>query len=255
MKARTLPASDGLKWLIEAYLIYRRNPLLLVLMSFSFWGIVLFLELVPVLGAIASSIFTPALLVSIMNVCRDLDQKRVTPPGAIFSGFAQQRKTLFVLGALRILRMLAIILVVTLVDGGEMLSLLAQIKPTSQPTPEQLSVFLTPFYVLPFFLPVFMAFWFAPLLAAWNGLPTIKSLFFSLVACWRNWRAFMVYGLSLVILVIVLPTLAMVLFSLLVPASLAATVISVPLMIMAMPVLFASIYVSYRTIFVDSDAA
>jgi len=36
------------------------------------------------------------------------------------------------------------------------------------------------------------------LLTAWAGLPPLKSLFFSLAACWRNWRAFSVYGLAII---------------------------------------------------------
>jgi hypothetical protein len=38
--------------------------------------------------------------------------------------------------------------------------------------------------------PLLMAFWFAPLLTAWDGVSAGKSLFFSFVASWRNWRAF-----------------------------------------------------------------
>jgi hypothetical protein len=45
-------------------------------------------------------------------------------------------------------------------------------------------------------VPVLMAFWFAPLLAAWDDLPAGKALFFSFIACLRNWRPFLVYGLG-----------------------------------------------------------
>jgi hypothetical protein len=40
-----------------------------------------------------------------------------------------------------------------------------------------------------------MLFWFAPVLTAWHGVPPIKAMFFSLVTCWRNRGAFIVYGL------------------------------------------------------------
>ena len=42
-----------------------------------------------------------------------------------------------------------------------------------------------------------MAFWFAPVLAAWQHMGAAKSLFFSFFAGWRNWRAFIVYGATL----------------------------------------------------------
>ncbi len=45
------------------------------------------------------------------------------------------------------------------------------------------------------YIPLSMMFWHAPALVHWQGLPAAKSLFFSIVACWRNLRAFMVYVL------------------------------------------------------------
>src|SRR5260221_9201134 len=42
--------------------------------------------------------------------------------------------------------------------------------------------------------PVLMAFWFAPVLAAWNRIGAVQSLFYSFFAVLRNWRAFVVYG-------------------------------------------------------------
>jgi hypothetical protein len=46
------------------------------------------------------------------------------------------------------------------------------------------------------YLPVSLAFWHAPALVHWHGVPPIKSLFFSFVACVRNAGAFTMYGLT-----------------------------------------------------------
>jgi hypothetical protein len=40
-----------------------------------------------------------------------------------------------------------------------------------------------------------MLFWHAPALVHWHGVPPVKSLFFSLVACLRNFGAFTVFSL------------------------------------------------------------
>jgi len=45
-------------------------------------------------------------------------------------------------------------------------------------------------------LPLSMLFWHAPALVHWHGVPPLKSLFFSWVACWRNLGAFSVYLLA-----------------------------------------------------------
>ena len=46
------------------------------------------------------------------------------------------------------------------------------------------------------YLPLSLLFWHAPGLVHWHGVPPVKSLFFSIVACLRNFGAFTVYGLA-----------------------------------------------------------
>jgi hypothetical protein len=45
------------------------------------------------------------------------------------------------------------------------------------------------------YLPFSLLFWHAPALVHWHGIAPVKSLFFSLVACVRNFWAFTVFGL------------------------------------------------------------
>jgi hypothetical protein len=46
------------------------------------------------------------------------------------------------------------------------------------------------------YLPVSVLFWHAPALVHWHGLPPVKSLFFSAVVCFRNAGAYIVFGLT-----------------------------------------------------------
>ena len=41
-----------------------------------------------------------------------------------------------------------------------------------------------------------MLFWHAPALIGWHKVPMKQALFYSMVACWRNKWAFMLYGIS-----------------------------------------------------------
>jgi hypothetical protein len=43
--------------------------------------------------------------------------------------------------------------------------------------------------------PLFLMFWHAPALVHWHGVTPVKSLFFSVVACFRNFGALFVYGM------------------------------------------------------------
>ena len=105
------------------------------------------------------------------------------------------------------------------------------------------------------FLPLLMAFWYAPMLAAWHGLSVAKSLFFSWVACARNWRAFLVYLLSLIIFGAMLPGVLLALLSLLfgLDGALFSAVTMVFVALVLAPALYASFYVSYRDVFVTID--
>ena len=44
--------------------------------------------------------------------------------------------------------------------------------------------------------PLFLMFWHAPALVHWHGVSPVKSLFFSVVACLRNFGAFLIYGMA-----------------------------------------------------------
>ena len=45
------------------------------------------------------------------------------------------------------------------------------------------------------YLPLSLAFWHAPALVHWHRVPPVKSLFFSVVACFKNFGALTVFGL------------------------------------------------------------
>ena len=252
MRAHTLPAAMGWRWLTDGYAIYRRNPALLLLLVTFYWLTLILLNLVPVLGPVAASIAIPGLSVGLMNACRDLDDGRVPLPGTLFSGFRDNRQTLITLGILYLTLTMAILLLSTLVDGGELMRYLMSGK---SPNKEAEGGLLAPLFVMLLLLPLVMAFWFGPMLAAWYRLSAPKSLFFSLVACWLNWRAFLVYGLALMLLVLLAPSILLFIVALFIPGAVGAfgLLLAVPLLLVVMPVVFASFYVSYRDVFGVSE--
>ena len=111
--------------------------------------------------------------------------------------------------------------------------------------------------MLVLFTPVVMAFWFAPLLAAWAGMPAGKSLFFSFFACLRNWKAFMIYGAGIMMISAVLPGVVLGVLSSIVGGGVGvlSIVIVLALIFVFLPTLFASFYVSARDIFVELGTA
>ena len=100
-----------------------------------------------------------------------------------------------------------------------------------------------------------MAYWYAPVLAGWHGFSPAKALFFSFVACARNWRAFLVYSMAMLLVATVLPALFVGLLVALLPdgAALLTVLLSVSIILVLAPTLFASFYVSYRDVFVATE--
>lgn len=257
MRAQRLPASAGWRWLVAGYATFRRNPAMLVLIVVLYWITVIFANVVPILGSIAASVAMPALSVGVMNACRELEEGRAPAPGMLYSGFRTELRTLLILGALYIVLTVSVLAVSALIDGGVLMRFLLTGKPPSKEALGGVGGILAPLTVGLLLAPLLMAYWFAPMLAAWHRLSAVKALFFSLAASWMNWRAFVVYGLALIGLAVVLPSLVMVICAAIFPQAvqILSAVISVPLLIVLMPVVFASFYASYRTVFVLEEDA
>jgi hypothetical protein len=152
------------------------------------------------------------------------------------------------LGGLQLLGAFALVAVTLLFDGELRIGNIEQ-----GDEPEAL-IALGKLFVLA--TPLLMAFWFAPFLTGWDGVPATKSVFFSFVASWRNWRAMAMYGLALAVVAVVLPGIVVVLASLLSKAAVGALLVALrTLMVFVLaPVVTCSIYASYRDIFHPADA-
>jgi hypothetical protein len=257
MQALTLPAANGWQWLRDAFALYRRNPLLLTLAMLSYWFSIMALSLLPFVGMLLAPLLTPALSVAIMNVCRALDG---TNPSPAANGEALQRyhrqmvangRPLLWLGAVYFVYSLAAFGLASLLDGGALWNLLSAKEPLTAEE-IQAGTYLPGLQIfLLLMLPAILAYWFAPMLTAWHSLPVAKSLFFSLVASWRNWKAFTVYSLALIGLTAILPGVLLGLVASISPtlAGLLSTAFLFALLAVLGPTLFASFYISYREIF------
>lgn len=262
MQTQTLPAAAGWGWIATGYAIFRRNPPMLALLVVCYWITVVFLNVLPVIGALAASLVIPGLSVGLMQAARDLDRGQPVGLPTLFGGLRQNTRTLLALGALYLACTLGILGLSALLDGGELFSFMLSTKAAEREAMESADFLLPALFVMLLMAPLMMAYWFAPVLAAWHGLGVGKSLFFSLVACWINWRAFLTYGAGLLLVAGLIPG---VIFGLLLGVlsgagggSLASFII-MPLMAVVALIVFstvyASYYASYRDVFGDPDIA
>ena len=255
MQALKLPARNGLRWLTEGYAIFRRNRLLLSLAVLGYWSLMALINSLPVVGQVATTLLIPVFSVSLMNICRVFEGQRPFVPQLLFSGFARNQRELLILGLIYIVASLAILGVVALVDDGALLRFVVFAEIPDEAALADNHVMYAGQLTLLLFAPLMMAYWYAPVLVAWHDLPVAKALFFSFVACLRNWRAFVVYALSIAVFGALLPGLLFGVFGMLFAG--AGELLSLALValvaLVLLPTLYASFYVSYRDVFVTID--
>ena len=257
MQALTLNAAHGWRWLAEGFRIFRKNHLMLTFLVVSYWMLMAIVNVIPMIGTVVTTLCIPAFSVSLMNACRNIDKGGPLGPQTLFSGFQKNLRALITLGAIYLAATVGILAVSSLADDGALMRLmLAGHKPDEAvlASGELMRALQVALILL---CPLIMAYWYAPILASWHGLSPGKALFFSFVACARNWRAFLVYSLAIVVAATVLPGLLLGTLAALLPdgAALLTVLLTVVLILILAPTLFASFYVSYRDVFVSSDTA
>jgi hypothetical protein len=255
MQALTLPAAQGWRWLTDGFRIFRKNHLMLTFLVVSYWVLMALVNVIPVIGTIATTLCIPAFSVSLMNACRSIERGSPLGPQLLFSGFASNLRSLLTLGAIYLAAVVAILALSALADDGALMAMmLAGQKPDAE-TVSSGSLLLATEIALVLLCPLIMAYWYAPVLAGWHGLSPAKALFFSFVACLRNWRPFLVYSLAIGVVATLLPGIVLGVLAALLPsgASLVLVLMMVLLILVLAPTLFASFYVSYRDVFVSAQ--
>lgn len=255
MQALKLPAVRGGQWLLDGFHLFRRNPSLMIFVVFGYWFMLLVLNLVPVVGPALGSICVPALSMGIMNACRAIERRQPVQLDVVVSGFRDRPRPLLQLGVVYLGGTLVILAVATLVDDGGLAQLMRTGRAPAGEGLDSPQLMLALQVALALMVPFLMAFWFAPMLVAWDGVPVGKAVFFSFVASWRNWRAFLVYAALTTAVTILVPGILMALLGGAQPLSRTlATLLGLPLVLMFVPSFFASFYVSYRQVFAAPGA-
>lgn len=255
----TVPAVCGWKWVLTGFALFRKNPAMWALLVFSYIMLMQLLGMIPVLGWIAATVLIPAFSASFMIVSRELDQGRKIGFALLFSGFRSNLPALLRQGSLYLASALAILGLSALADGGVLLQLLLLGERPPASAFEDGSLAGAAALAGTLYLPMLASFWFAPALSAWRNLPALQALFYSLFATFRNWRAFLAYGVALLLLGLVC-SFALFLLALLMRGLLgnksqdAFLLVVLPVILTYVPTLFASFYASYRDIFPPPDA-
>jgi hypothetical protein len=155
---------------------------------------------------------------------------------------------MLILGLLYAAGFLLVLGISATVDGGKFAHLYllgGSLTPETLMEPDFESAVLL---AMALYIPLSLLFWHAPALVYWHGVAPVKSLFFSMVACARNFWAFAVYSLvwlgAFIAMGMVVAVIAALLGS---PEAVSGIMFPVAMVMAAM--FFTSIYFSFRACF------
>ncbi len=252
MQLHIVPPSAGTQWIKEGLQTFFKQPLALGGLFFIFMAVASVASIIPVLGSVLALVILPGATLGLMVATLQASRGNFPMPSVLATAFraGQERmRAMLILGAMYAAGFLLIMAISSLFDGGDFAKLYLV---GGRLTPELLNNpdFQTATLVgMGLYLPLSLLFWHAPALVHWHGVSPVKAIFFSMVACWRNKGAFLVFGMAWMAIFSLAGIAVMTLAGMLgMPAAGGALMMGVALITAAM--FFSSIYFTFRDSFV-----
>ena len=252
MKLNIVPARTGLTWVKLGITTFFKQPLAMSGLFFMFMAMLSVATLAPFIGAALALALLPAATLGLMAATQEATKGKFPMPSILISAFraGQQRlRAMMVLGALYAAGFLALMGVSALFDGGQFARLYLVGGKITQELVQQDNFQLAMWVAMALYLPLSLLFWHAPALVHWYGVSPAKSLFFSLMACYKNFAAFTVFGLAWSSIFVVAAVMVALVASLLGNPML-ATVAMLPVALVIVAMFFTSIYFTFLDSFV-----
>lgn len=198
MKLQLVPAKAGAAWVKQGVRTFFRQPMAMTGLFFLFMTMMSLSSLIPFLGVMIALALLPAATLGLMAATKEASAGKFPMPTILLSAFRagrQRLRAMLVLGALYAGGFLLVMGISALFDGGQFASLYLVGGPITEEMVKRSDFQWATWVALALYLPLSLTFWHAPALVHWHGVPPLQSMFYSLVACARNFWAFTVYGL------------------------------------------------------------
>lgn len=234
MDSKSVDAGRGVNWWTDGWALFMKNPGMWIVLGLVVIVIGVVLNFVPFIGGLAFALVMPAFIGSWMLAARKLEGGGTLEVGDLFLGFQGQQLTpLLVLGALSLAASAVVFVVMGVFGFGAVMGMgVGAGMHSGMGALAAMGAGLMGMLIgLALFVPITMAFWFAPALVVFDGIAPVEAVKSSFAACMRNVMPFLVYG--------VLGLMASVLAS--IPLGLGWIVL--------LPLMGLTVYLSYRDIY------
>jgi uncharacterized membrane protein len=228
-EGRAVDAGRGWEWVAEGWSLFMRQPGTWIGITVAWMLFSLVCHFVPLMG-IASIVISPVLLGGVMLGAQELHAGGNLRFDHLFAGFRKSTGALIGVGLAYLGCMAVIMLITSAVIGFALLGAMFRMDIASIMA-SAMTVLLGLLIALALLVPVMMMLWFASTLIVLQNTGTVTAMKASFVACLKNIAPFLVYGVVL-----------------LVPSFFATLLAGLGWLVLG-PVILASIYTSYRDIF------
>lgn len=252
MKLNVVPAKTGIFWVRQGIKTFWRQPVALSGLFFMFMAILSLISIIPYVGNFLALMFLPPATLGLMAAARQANLNQFPMPSTLFCGFtlsAERRQAMFKLGALYAVGFFTVLAISALYDGGTFASLYLNGGNFSAETLNSSSFQNAMWVSTALYLPLSTLFWHAPALVHWHGEPVLKSLFVSFIACWRNWRAFLMFALTWVAIFISIAA-SLAFLTMIIDSDDWISFVLLPVMLLLAAMFFASSYFTFVDCFI-----
>ncbi|MEW8027782.1 MAG: BPSS1780 family membrane protein [Candidatus Thiodiazotropha sp.] len=226
-------AGNGLKWIAKGWWHFKQAPVSWIVVMLIWFVLAFVFSLIPIFGALVVNVMTPVLIAGLMIGCYEQDQGEDFSISHLFAGFANNAGQAILVGVFYLIFMILFIVGFAALMFGNIGELAA-----NQADPEMMAMmFFSPSFVIGLlvasllFIPIIMAYLFAPALVSLNDMSAWEAMKASFMGCLKNILPFFLYSLAAIVLMIVG----------FIPFGLGLLIVS--------PILIAAIYSAYRDIY------
>lgn len=234
---QAVPPGRAMSWVGAGWELFTKSPGIWIVNMILVLVLSVGVSMIPIVGGIVSNLFTPVIIAGLMLGCRSLEEGGELRVDHLFAGFKKNTGQLVLVGLMWLVAMFAIVVVAVIVMavmfGAAMLQsfgdqeALTQFLTSSGWTMLVLFVLL----ILALMVPMLMAYWFAPALVVFHDLDAVSAMKQSFMGCLRNIGPFLLYGIVFLLLFVIA----------IVPVFLG--------MLIVVPMLYGSLYASYKDIY------
>jgi len=232
----SVPFGHGSSWVSDAFNNhFKASPGAWIATFLVFLVLSIVMQIIPLIGPIAMALLSPVFTAGFMIGSRAQDEGENFSLNHLFSGFKQSTGQLVLVGLLYLVGTFVIGILAGALMGGSMAmtgAMSGNDPAAAQALMQNPNMFLIPMLVMMvLFIPLLMAYWFAPALVALDGVSALAAMKLSFSGCMKNMLPLTLYGIVMMVL-----------------AALAVIPLGLGLLVL-FPVMMASMYTAYRDIF------